>query len=140
MQTLIIETAIDAPLERSFALVRDPRLHTATIVSHKGDLGIGQIVRFESRLVGIPTSLTLEVTEFDPPTVLTDELCEGIFREFRHRHEFRPAGNGTLMIDTVVWTLPLGRIGMLFDRLVRERLRKVISRRNALLKGLAERD
>ncbi|HSI89439.1 MAG TPA: SRPBCC family protein [Pyrinomonadaceae bacterium] len=140
MPTFVLETDIAAAPERCFAILRDPRLHPETTVDHEGELAIGQIVRFESRFVGMRTLLELEVTEFDPPNFVTDELRNGIFREFRHRHEFRAAGKGTLMIDTVTWTLPVGPLGRLFDGIAAARLRSVITARNARLKALAEGD
>ena len=140
MPTLEIETEIDARPEICFALLRDSRLHPNTAVGYDGEFGLGQIIRFESRFLGIRTLLELEATEFDPPHLVTDALRDGIFREFRHRHEFHPAGNGTLMIDTVRWTLPYGLIGSVFNGIVSARLRSVISARNARLKALAEGD
>jgi ligand-binding SRPBCC domain-containing protein len=138
MPTLVLETEIAAPPETCFALLRDPRLHPEAAVAHKGEFGLGQIVRFEGKFLGMRTLLVVEVTEFEPPHLVTDELKQGIFREFRHRHEFRPSGTGTLMIDTVSWTMPYGLVGSLFNGVVTARLRSVISARNARLRSIAE--
>ena len=140
MPSLVLETEIAAQPEKCFALLRDPGFHTDTAVRHKGEFGLGQIVRFPSSFIGFDTSLTVEVTEFEPPHFLTDEMRQGIFDEFRHKHEFRPVGEGTLMIDAVTWTLPFGPLSRMFDWIVAARLRSVIGNRNGRLKELAERD
>lgn len=139
MPKLILETIINAPPETCFALVRDPRLHTDTVAVHEGEFALGQRVRFESCTLGMKQVLVVEVTEFDPPHRVKDEMITGTFREFRHIHEFFPTDGGTLMRDTVTWTSPLGAIGRLADRLfLEEKLLRLISDRNARLKQLAE--
>lgn len=140
MPTIILETEIAAPPEKCFALLRDPRLHNNKPARHDGDFGLGQIVQFPNRFMGFDTTLTVEVMRFEPPHLLVDELREGIFREFQHRHEFRLIDAGTLMVDTVTWVLPFGPIGRVLNTIVETRLRSVISARNGRLKALAEGD
>lgn len=136
---LILETHINALPEECFALARDPRLHTKTVATHEGEFGIGQRVRFESKTLGMTQVLVVEVTEFDPPHRITDEMVTGSFRAFRHIHEFFPTGDGTLMRDTVIWTSPLGPLGRLADSLFLSRkLTRLITTRNARLKAIAE--
>lgn len=139
MPELILETIINAPPAECFALVRDPRLHSDTVAIHEGEFALGQRVRFESRTLGIKQVLVVEVTEFDPPHRMTDEMISGTFRAFRHIHEFLQHPAGTLMRDTVTWTSPLGPIGRLADSLfLREKLSRLITTRNTRLKQLAE--
>lgn len=130
---------IDALPEACFALLRDPRLHTATVAVHEGDFALGQRVRFESRVLGLSQVMVVEVTEFDPPHKVTDTMISGTFREFRHTHEFVARNGGTLMRDTVIWRSPLGPLGRIADRLLlRRKLRRLITGRNLRLKALAE--
>jgi ligand-binding SRPBCC domain-containing protein len=139
MPTLQLEMEINAPPETCFALLRDPRLHTATVAVHEGDFALGQRIRFESRTFGIRHTLVVEVTEFDPPHRVTDTMISGTFREFRHTHEFIARNGGTLMRDLVWWRSPLGPLGRLADRLfLRRKLRRLITGRNLRLKALAE--
>lgn len=140
MPTIVIETIIDAMAERCFDLVRDPRIQAEPRPVITGDFGVGQRVTFTSRKFGVSRDLTVEVTEFDRPLRMVDEMVEGPFAEFRHIHEFIPQGNGTLMRDTVEWKLPLGILGKIADGLMLKRtLTKIVRDRNAKLKHLAER-
>lgn len=140
MPTIVIETIINALPERCFDLVRDPRIQAEPRPVITGDFGVGQRVTFTSRKFGVSRDLTVEVTEFDRPLRMVDEMVEGSFAAFSHIHEFIPNGNCTLMRDTLEWTSPLGILGKIADKLLLERnLTKIVRDRNAKLKTLAER-
>lgn len=148
MPTLIIETEIDAPPGICFDLVRDISLHlqTAKETTEKavagkthGKIALGETVTFEGKHFGIRRRMTVKVTEFDAPHFFTDEMIEGTFDEFKHKHEFLEKGEGTLMRDTLVWTSPYGFLGKIFDALLlKNHLRKFVTRRNLELKRVAE--
>ncbi len=139
MTELVIETQINASAETCFDLIRDPRLHTDTVVVHEGEFALGQRVRFESRTFGVRQVLLVEVTDFDPPHRLTDTMISGTFREFRHTHEFIEHNGGTLMRDVVAWCSPFGPLGRLADTLfLHRKFTKLITGRNLRLKALAE--
>lgn len=147
MPTLIIETEINAPPEVCFDLVRDVSLHlqTANETGEKavagrthGKIALGETVTFEGKNFGIPQRLTVKVTEFEKPHFFTDEMIEGTFKSFKHKHEFIKKDDGTLMRDTLIWTSPFGFLGRIVDALLlKNHLRKFVSRRNAELKRIA---
>lgn len=63
----------------------------------------------------------------------------GAFHSPVHIHEFQPVGTGTLMRDTFAYSVPLGPLGRLFDKLVLERyLRRFLEGRLRALKEAAE--
>jgi ligand-binding SRPBCC domain-containing protein len=140
MPTIVIETIIDAMAERCFDLVRDPRIQAEPRPVITGEFGVGQRVTFTSRKFGVSRDLIVEVTEFDRPLRMVDEMVEGPFAAFRHVHEFITNGNCTLMRDTLEWTSPLGILGKVADGLMlRRTLTKIVRDRNDKLKSLAER-
>lgn len=148
MPLLIIETEIKAPPEICFDLVRDIGLHIQTTketnekaVAGKthGKIALGETVTFEGKHFGIRQRLTVKVTEFERPRFFTDEMIEGTFKAFKHKHEFLIEGNGTLLRDTLVWTSPFGVLGKIVDALLlKNHLRKLVTRRNLELKRIAE--
>jgi len=150
MPFLIIETEIDAPPEVCFDLVRDISLHIQTTsetaekaVAGKthGKIALGETVTFEGKHFGMRQRLTVKVTEFEKPRFFTDEMIEGAFKSFKHKHEFLVNGDGTLMRDTLQWTSPFGVLGKIVDALLlKNHLRKLVMRRNVELKRIAERD
>ena len=148
MPTLILETYINAPAETCFDLMRNIRIHTETTSQTNekaiagltdGMIGLGQTVTFEGTHFGVRQRLTVEVVEFERPSLFVDEMTDGSFKSFRHTHEFTERDGGTLMRDTVVWTSPFGVLGKIVDKLLLERhLRNLIETRNTKLKAIAE--
>lgn len=148
MPILIIETEIAASPEVCFDLVRDISLHVQTTkqTGEKAILGrthgkieLGETVTFEGKHFGIRQRLTVKVTEFERPRLFTDEMIEGNFKSFKHKHEFIEKNGETLMIDTLEWVSPLGLLGKIVDAVLLENhLRELVSRRNAELKRVAE--
>jgi ligand-binding SRPBCC domain-containing protein len=148
MPILIIETEINATPEVCFDLVRDISLHVQTTkqtgekaVAGKthGKITLGETVTFEGKHFGIRQRLTVKVTEFERPRYFTDEMTEGNFKSFKHKHEFIEKGEGTLMRDTLEWISPLGFLGKIVDALLlKNHLRELVLRRNTELKRVAE--
>ena len=148
MPTIILETLINAPADICFDLMRDIRLHAETMAVTderavagvvEGKIGLGQTVTFEGTHFGMKQRMTVEVVEFDRPTLFVDEMTEGRFRRFKHIHEFGESSNGTLMKDTLVWESPLGPLGRIVDALfIKPHLTNLVTKRNARLKALAE--
>ncbi len=148
MPKSVLRTHINAPAEVCFDLMRDVRLHTETTVETDekvvacvtdGKIGLGQTVTFEGTHFGMRQRLTVKVVEFERPRLFVDEMIEGRFQAFKHIHEFMERDGGTLMIDTLEWTSPLGILGRLVDKLFLERhLCDLVTTRNARLKQIAE--
>ena len=88
---------------------------------------------------GVRQRLTSRITRFDRPWLFENEMVHGAFHSFTHRHEFRPAEGGTLMVDEFRYRSPLGPIGVVADRLFLERyMRRLLVDRAAFLKRAAE--
>lgn len=148
MPTITLTTEINAPAEVCFDLIRDIRLHTKTTVESDekaiagvtdGMIGLGQTVTFEGTHFGMRQRLTVKVTVFERPHLFVDEMTEGRFKSFRHKHEFVETGGKTLMIDTLDWVSPLGIIGRIFDKvLLKPHLTNLVATRNSRLKAIAE--
>lgn len=149
MPLIILETAINAPTEVCFDLMRDIRIHTETTAQTNekaiagvtnGKIGLGQTVTFEGTHFGFRQRLTVKVVEFERPTLFVDEMIDGNFKSFKHVHEFFSIENGTLMKDTIIWTSPFGIFGNIVDKLLLDRhLTRLVTTRNAKLKKIAEK-
>jgi len=145
---LVVETVIEAPIERCFDLARDISLHCRS-AAHTGEravagvteglIGLGESVTFEGVHFGVRQRLTSKIVEFDFPSRFVDEMTEGVFRSMKHIHEFQQSERGTLMRDTLIWVSPFGVVGRLADWLfVSGHLRRFLVKRNAVLKEVAE--
>ncbi len=101
MPSIIIETLINAPIERCFDLSRSIDLHTDSM-KHTGEKAIagrisglielGETVTWEAKHLGIRQTLTSKITEFDNPNYFVDEQVSGAFKSIRHEHRFVQQG------------------------------------------------
>ncbi|MGI8469114.1 MAG: SRPBCC family protein [Pyrinomonadaceae bacterium] len=149
MPIIIIETQIDVPPEVCFDLVRHISLHLQTakntdekavVGRTNGKISLGETATFEGKHFGFTQKLTVKITEFEKPFRFVDEMTEGAFKSFKHIHEFIPLNDGTLMRDTLRWTSPFGVLGRIADELLlKNHLRKFVTRRNTELKQIAEK-
>ena len=102
MPSIILETPINAPIERCFDLSRSIDLHTDSM-QHTGEKAIagrtsglielGESVTWEAKHFGIRQTLTSKITEFDRPNYFVDEQVSGAFKSFRHEHHFEQQGS-----------------------------------------------
>ena len=117
MQVVVVYTQIDAAPEIVFDLARDMEIHPDTtsgdervVFASKRLLELDDEVEFEARHFGIRHRLRARITEYDRPTVFTDEQLKGPFSQMRHTHRFEQDGTGTLMTDQFTFSAPCERV------------------------------
>jgi len=143
MPELLIETSINAPTDRCFQLVRDPRIHGDTKVDREpgndgGGPRLGETIRFETTFLGFSQVLIVRCIELIPPRRFVDAMIRGRFGLFAHIHDFDPIDGGTLLRDTVIWEAR-GLFDAAMDEiLIKRRLTDVVNQRNQRLKEIAE--
>ena len=97
----------------------------------------GAKIDYSLVLFGIRFRWRTRITYWQPGVCFVDEQESGPYALWRHTHHFADEGQGTLMKDTVEYTLPLGPLGRLarwlFVRRTLDRIfdyrRDVIARR-----------
>lgn len=150
MPRIVINTLIDAPIDRCFDLSRSIDLHKistsdtneeAIAGKTAGLIELGESVTWQATHFGIRQKLTSKITEMDRPICFVDEMVTGAFRSFRHEHRFAVKDGKTLMMDEFVYRSPLGLLGSLADILFLEKyMRKLLTKRNNMIKQYAESD
>lgn len=150
MPVIHLETAILAPRERVFDLARSIDAHQATAEHTEeraiagvtsGLLGLGEDVTWEARHFGMKQRLRVKMTKCERPRYFQDCMLEGAFRRMTHDHSFELNQAGTLMTDRLEFCSPLGVVGRFTDwALLESYLRGFLTRRNAVLKRMAESD
>jgi len=150
MPVIRMEVEIDAPQQICFNLARsiDSHMESTARTREKaiggvtsGLIRLGESVTWEAVHFGVKQRLTAKITEMEEPWFFVDEMVQGAFKRFYHKHEFIPLGEKkTRMIDTFDYTSPLGVLGKLADVLILERyMRRFLLERNLYLKEKAER-
>ena len=104
-----------------------------------GLIELGEEVTWRARHFGVTQHFTSRITAFDRPHHFRDEMQRGAFRSFVHDHFFEVDGEGTKMIDTLVFAAPLGVLGRIAEKLVLRRyLTRLLADRAAVIKEDAE--
>jgi ligand-binding SRPBCC domain-containing protein len=145
VQTIRIETFIAAPPERCFDAARDLDLHLESM-AHTGEravggrtsglIELGEEVTWRARHFLVTQHFTSKITAFDRPRHFQDSMQRGAFKSFIHDHTFEPRPDGTLMIDTLAFTAPLGVLGWLAEMLVLQRyLTRLLETRARMIKA-----
>jgi len=150
MPIIKLEIKINAPAERVFDLARCIDLHEATMTKHnekaiggvtKNLIEMGESVTWEATHFGIKQNLTSKITAFERPRHFRDSMVKGAFRRFDHDHFFEPISARTLMKDVFDYDSPLGILGIIADAVFLENyMRKLLVKRNKLIKEIAEND
>lgn len=148
MQTISVETWIEAPPERCFDFARDLDLHV-TSMAHTNERAVGgrtsglieldEEVTWRARHFGVTQHLTSKITAFDRPRYFQDTMQRGAFKSFVHDHFFTVERDGTLMRDVLVFAAPLGFLGLIAEKLVlRAYLERLLAARGETIKDAAE--
>lgn len=91
----------------------------------------GTLLDYRLKLFGVPFHWQTLIERFEPPYRFVDTQRTGPYRRWHHTHEFHEVDGGTLMIDRVVYELPLGPLGSLAHALwVRATLERIFDFRN----------
>ena len=148
MAHIELRTEILAAVEVVFELARSIDAHLGSMAKSReravagvtsGAIALGEQVTWKATHFGVPFTMTSKVTEMEAPDRFVDEQIKGPFGRFRHEHRFERVDDGTLMVDVIDFTSPVGPIGRLVDQIVLERyMAKLIEERNAFLKQAAE--
>jgi ligand-binding SRPBCC domain-containing protein len=136
---LSVERIVEADLEEVFAFFAEPRnLERITppwlrfrIVGEPPPMERGALIDYRLRLHGIPLTWRTEITDWEPPHRFVDVQRRGPFACWIHAHTFAATAAGTLMRDTVDYSMTLPRLS---NRLVVARdLRAIFAYRHAVL-------
>jgi ligand-binding SRPBCC domain-containing protein len=73
----------------------------------------GTLINYSLRIHGIPLRWISEIVEWEPPHRFVDLQLRGPYKLWRHEHRFEPRDGGTLISDTINFSLPLGFLGQL---------------------------
>jgi 8-oxo-dGTP diphosphatase len=138
---------IDAPRRTVAGLLRDAEVSAEAMrrCGHRFAMAgrlvcLGDTVRFRVRVApGIRVPLRTRITAVSP-SGLESVLVSGPLCALRHRTTLTETAAGTLLLDELSWTSPLGRLGRLGDVVLGRSLvlRLLAARADALVERAAE--
>ncbi len=148
MASIHITTFISAPPERVFDLSRSIDLHKLSTAHTReaavagiinGLINLNETVTWKAKHLFKIRFFTSKISAMERPDFFCDEMIKGDFKSFRHEHHFKPADNGTIMIDLLEFETPYKKLGEFFNRLyLRKYLYNLLEKRNSIIKEYAE--
>ncbi|MBX9783359.1 MAG: SRPBCC family protein [Chitinophagaceae bacterium] len=148
MPTIHLTTFIEAPQNVVFDLSRHIGLHKISQQQHKeeavsgttsGLIQEGGSVTWKAKHLFKTRFLTIKISQMQTPSFFEDVMEKGDFKLFEHEHHFKPAQNGTIVIDILRFESPYGVIGKLFNTVYLSRyLKQLIEQRNKTIREYAE--
>ena len=97
----------------------------------------GARIEYSLVLHRFPIRWITQIGEWEPPHRFTDFQERGPYRLWEHTHTFEPAGDGTLMTDSIRYAIPYGPLGALAHAtFVRRDLRRIFDYRRDTVEAL----
>jgi ligand-binding SRPBCC domain-containing protein len=93
--------------------ITPPWLSFGLVCEPPGELRLGTLLEYRLRVHGVPLRWVSEIELWEPGRAFVDRQVRGPYRLWRHRHDFAPIGEETIVRDRVRYALPLGRVGEL---------------------------
>lgn len=150
MTTINLTTKINASIQIVFDTARDIDLHQkSTATSNEkaiagvttGVINEGETVTWRGKHFGFYLTHKTRITKMDFYDYFLDEMEEGNFKSFRHKHYFKEINGVTIMTDLLQYETPFGIFGKLFDvLLLKKHLTKFLLERNKILTETAENE
>ncbi|HPN70603.1 MAG TPA: SRPBCC family protein [Saprospiraceae bacterium] len=148
MPTINLTTHIKAPISQVFDLSRSVDLHKLS-TKHTNEEAIAGVtsglmqlndtVTWRAKHLGVYQILTTKITQYDDPNSFTDEMVNGIFKSFKHKHLFVGDGEMTMMTDIFFYQSPLGFLGKIADVLfLKKYMTDFLIKRNEVIRKVAE--
>jgi hypothetical protein len=149
MYRIYSETIVNASLENCFDLSRSIDFHVESMADScekpvngkvSGLIELGEFVEWEATHLFVKQRLSSKITRMQRPHFFVDEMVNGAFKSFSHKHKFvRHKSSEVLMIDDFCYEVPLGVLGRIANFFFVERyLRQLITKRNLQIKSAFE--
>ena len=141
---LATETHLEADEEQVFDFFSSPlNLGLATppgmgfkIYEMPDNIEVGSNITYKIKLWGITLTWVTEIVTWNPISLFVDNQVKGPYSLWWHEHRiFRSQDNGkTVMMDTVIYRIPVGIIGRLLHRfLIADQLKRIFKFRRQVI-------
>ena len=141
---------IPAPLPEVFRFFEDPVnleqitppfLRFRVLGATDEQVRVGTRIRYRLRWQVFPLRWESRISEYRQDVMFADEMLEGPYRRWYHRHYFDPVEGGVEMLDIVEYELPLGPLGRVAHALVvRQQLNRIFDFRRDVIARLFPQD
>lgn len=99
--------------EKNLELITPEYLNFKVLKKSTKKIEPGTLIDYKLNLRGIPIKWRTEILDFKDNEYFIDTQIKGPYKLWHHTHEFTDLAQGTLMLDRVIYKLPMGRLGQL---------------------------
>lgn len=118
---LTCETTVPRSIDETFAFFEDPRNLSRitpewlkfTMKTGGVEMRKGAEIDYTIHWLGLPMKWRTLISGYEPPHSFEDTQIKGPYRLWVHSHTFEATRQGTLVRDSVSYSLPLGALGRL---------------------------
>jgi ligand-binding SRPBCC domain-containing protein len=145
---IVIQTKINAPIERVFDLACSVDLHLlstsktnekAIAGRTSGLIELNDSITWSAKHFCVYQTLTVKVVDLDKPNKFQDVMIKGAFKSMKHVHLFKEASGYTIMIDEFEFTSPFWILGKLAESLfLTNYMKRFLIKKNEVLIQVAE--
>lgn len=129
MYTKVFELRVPVPVEKVWEFYKSPAAleklsrpsDHVRILNPEVGVEEGVLHKVRMRKFGLPIKWEARISQVTPPYGFTDQAEKSPFKFWRHRHDFIPDGDGTLIRDVVVYEMPFGKLGKAVHKLFVEK-------------------
>lgn len=90
----------------------------------------GSLIDYKLKVKGLPASWRTLIKSWNPPFEFIDEQLKGPYSLWLHTHSFEEVQGGTLLLDRVIYRVPLGVIGNIVrEVMIRSDVEKIFKHR-----------
>ena len=91
---------------RNLERITPPFLNFHVLNAAPIEMRAGALIDYRLRMRGIPLRWQSEITAWEPPRRFIDVQRRGPYRQWHHTHTFEEEEGGTMVRDSVLYTLP----------------------------------
>ena len=117
--------------------ITPPWLHFAVVEASDAKVRLGTEIEYRLRWQIFPLRWRSRIAEHQAGVLFADEMLQGPYRRWYHRHLFTPVPGGVDMVDVVEYVLPFGPLGALAHAtVVRRQLEAIFDYRRDRIRTL----
>lgn len=98
----------------------------------------GKVLKIKTKKSFITTIWEVKIDKLDRPNILVDIAVKSPFSYWKHSHVFIKKDGHCQLIDEVIFELPLGIIGGIFNFIVINQLQEMFDFRHKITKSILE--
>jgi uncharacterized protein len=100
--------------ERNLEKITPKYLNFKVEGKNTDSLKTGTLIDYSLKLHGIPLRWKTRINAFENQKMFIDEQLNGPYKKWVHTHEFITVGKGTLVVDEIIYKIPMGLLGNIF--------------------------